>query len=352
MILRGIIGLIFLSFFGGVYSQFKSTFNNRIISVDRGEDYSFIISGHFYGDGSNKTGYPANTLLANLDWINNSDAEMLVCLGDLFMDIKKDMPFYEASLFSQLQMPLVNAVGNHDLTGNVYEENYGKTFYKFQLGSDIHLVLDTELDDGNIEGSQLDLLNSIKDEVKDGQINNVFIYMHRTIWSDAYYEMEGLFVENTQSITATNYKQEVLPILNEIANESSLYLFSGSLGPAPASFFYFKDEEHNFDIIATAIRAMPRDALLLVDVIDGQTTFRLQSLTGETLNPLESYNIGLWQNSVGKPPFNWRLVPLYFKNMLTHRYFWYGITYTTLGIVLLLLFWKRRLRKKIEQSKR
>ncbi|MBK6526581.1 MAG: hypothetical protein IPG07_14185 [Crocinitomicaceae bacterium] len=47
---------------------------------------------------------------------------------------------------------MFNAVGNHDITGSVYQENYGATFFKFQIGNDIHVILNTELDNGDLEG--------------------------------------------------------------------------------------------------------------------------------------------------------------------------------------------------------
>ncbi len=327
-------------------AQYVSPFNQKKIQVDSTGDYTFIVSGHFYGDGTNKSGYPANTLLGNLDQINTSNAAMLVCLGDLFMDVENDLRKYQHSLFQQLNMPLVNSVGNHDLSGDFYQENFGKTFFEFQINQDLHLVLDTELDNGDIVDEQLQLLKAVRDRTKQGKYANVFIYTHRTIWSKAYPEMDGLFLDNTQGIGATNYSDEVLPILKEMGQNTSVYLFSGSLGNAPASFFYFHDQPNSISIIGTAIRALQRDALLYVHVKQGKVSFETVSLTGETLMPLESYSADFWKDEVGEEPFNWRLVPYYCKLMITHRYFWYGVL--SMGF-LYVFYWgfKKRKRKKI-----
>ena len=51
----------------------KSPFNNLEINIKDSSNYSFIVSGHFYGGGGNETGFPTNTLLANLDWVNMSE---------------------------------------------------------------------------------------------------------------------------------------------------------------------------------------------------------------------------------------------------------------------------------------
>src|SRR5688500_16545784 len=105
-----IVGTLVFFSFSGIAQV--SPFNHKAVQIDSTGSYSFIVSGHFYGDGTNKTGYPANTLLANLDHINESDACMLICLGDLFMDIKNEIPNYQMSLFDKLEIPLFNAVGN------------------------------------------------------------------------------------------------------------------------------------------------------------------------------------------------------------------------------------------------
>ncbi len=326
-------------------AQPVSPFNQRSVQVDSTGDYSFIISGHFYGDGTNKSGYPANTLLANLDWINESDACMLICLGDLFMDITNDMPKYEVSLFDKLDIPLFNAVGNHDLTGSVYQENYGATFFKFQIGNDLHVILDTELDNGDLEGDQLKMLAEIELQCKSEKINNVFFYAHRTIWKDSYSELEGLFQDNTQSITGVNYKSEVLPIVSTIASKTNVFWFAGSLGDAPASFFYFKDEQNKITYIATAIRALLRDAVLVANVKNGLVSFTTHSFTNQTLEPLEHYDAAFWNKTSAAEPFNYKLIPLYIKNIVLSRSFWYGIGFAL--VVFGTIWYIRKRRRKV-----
>src|SRR5690606_18913698 len=109
------------------------------------------------------------------------------------------------------------SVGNHDLTGTIYQDNFGETGFSFEVNNDVHLVIDTELDNGDVKGDQLERLKSIATKVKLGKINNVFIYTHRTVWTEAYEEMDGLFLDNTQGLTGTNFKDEVLPILKDIS---------------------------------------------------------------------------------------------------------------------------------------
>jgi hypothetical protein len=336
------IGLLLVPAFlhAGPITSSTSPFNNRMVQTDSTGNYSFIISGHFYGDGTNKTGYPANTLLANIDKINQSDACMLVCLGDLFMDVKNDIPKYRTSLFDKLEVPLFNAVGNHDLSGTVYQEHFSATNYMFNIGNDVHVILDTERDNGDIKDDQLQMLQDLADKAAIENYDHVFIYAHRTVWQDAYTELDGLFEDNTQSIAATNFKDEVLPVISKMAKHTKVHWFAGSLGNAPASFFYFPDEKNKITYIATAIRALPRDAILWVHVNNGEVTFETESLTGQSVEPLEHYNVEYWKATSAAEPFNYRLIPLYIKNILLSRPFWYGMGF---AFVLVISFkWMRR----------
>ncbi|MBK9192241.1 MAG: metallophosphoesterase [Crocinitomicaceae bacterium] len=322
-----------------------SAFNNKTLQIDSTGNYSFIVSGHFYGDGTNKSGYPANTLLANLDWINSSDAAMLICLGDLFMDIRNDMPKYQSSFFDKLDIPLFNAVGNHDLSADVYQKNYGATYFSFKTGNDYHLILDTESDNGDIKAEQLKLLEEIALESEKGNVANVFVYAHRTIWKDTYSEMEGLFEDNTQSLTSTNFESEVLPLAKRIGSKTNLFWFAGSLGDAPGSFFYFQDEKNKITYIATAIRALLRDAVLIVNVENGKATFETHSFTNQKLENLEYYNVDFWQSTSAAEPFNYKLIPLYLKNIVLSRIFWYGTGFALCLVGVFRLIKKRRQKK-------
>ena len=258
-----------------------------------------------------------------------------MCLGDLFLDVKNDIPYYESSFFTQLKVPLFNTVGNHDISGTTYEDNFGQRTNTFLIEKDYHLIIDTELNNGDLGEEQLNLLKKAKDLANEGSIENLFVYGHRTLWVDHYEEMNGLFADNTQSLMGNNFKTDVIPILKEIGKTTNIYWFAGSLGNAPASFFYHKDEDRNINYIATAIRGLPRDALLHVSSHNGIISFDTESLTGQDLLTLEEYNVDFWQENANiTPPFNWRLVPLYIKNAVLSRYFWYGFL-SFLSIILL-----------------
>jgi hypothetical protein len=270
-------------------------------------------------------------------------------LGDLFLDVNDEyILHYQHALFNKLQMPLLNAVGNHDLSnGNRYEKVYGKSFYTYIVGYQLFIVLDTEIDDGSIKGQQLNIFKTALADINKNAIKQIFIFSHRPIWSEEEEAYTTLFKGNTKSRwSPPNYKKEILPLLQQV--KIPVYWISGSMGAGSAtSFFYDKDEKTGITFIQTAIRDTPRDGVLQVNVSKGKITFKGISLTGEQLNPVESYNIDYWKkNSTPELAFNWRLLPYLTWLVITHHYFWIGFISAGILLFIFITFIKKWKRKK------
>ncbi|MFT7611139.1 MAG: hypothetical protein ACI9J3_000081 [Parvicellaceae bacterium] len=316
--------------------------NKVSLGIPDSSSYSYYVSAHFYGGNQNVSGYPASTILGNVDLLNAASNSFTICSGDLFKDIRGQWKLYDTTFFNKLTKPLFNAVGNHDVTDDLFETHYGPTSYYFQIGKDIHVVLNTEADDGSIKGEQLKML---KKAMSISGVSNILIYSHRPIWAEATKEFDDIFKGNTVSTFGINFNSEVAPLLESLNKDINLYWFSGSLGGgAVASFFYH--EKDNLHYIQSAIRDLKRDALLQVKSNNGNISFETVSLTGETLKELESYNLDAWRDKHPVKEFNYRLVPFYIKSMLTHRFFWYGIIYMFLGVIFILFIKKIRNRRK------
>lgn len=337
------------------FGQFKSVFNkatsNTSSVVDSLGNFSFIVSGHFHGSSSNLSTYPAATLLAGIDTLNSLKPIFLISLGDLFLDVNDTyIKHYQQSFFDKLNMPLFNAVGNHDLAnGNRYEKIYGPTYYKLSINDNLFIILNTEINDGSIEGEQLLFLKNLLDETGKNnlQFKNIFIFSHRPIWSENNRRYEKLFLDNTRTeFGENNFETEVKPLLTKLSKTKNIFWISGSLGSSPASFFYDKDPETNICFMQTAIRDLPRDAVLQIQVINGRIELKGISLTGQKLEKIENYNIDYWIGAVPEEDeFNFRMLPYLIKQMLFHNYFWIGFL-SSLSILLILRFvysrWKKR----------
>lgn len=338
----GITAFIFFYVFILNAQEVVSPFNKlKLQKNDSLGTYSFLVSGHFHGSSDNTTGLPAKTLLNNIDEINHTQADLIVSLGDLFLDVKNDIPDYTDTLFRHLEKPLFNAVGNHDLTGNIYQENFGSTFFYFHFHHDLFIILDTELDDGSITGEQQKMFEEALTEVRDSY--HVFIFSHRLIWAEDHPDLKNLFRDNTRSSSPGNFRSYILPQLEKISVDVPVYWFGGSMGNVPAPFFFYREKEYAVTYIATAIRDTPKDAMLMINVNGKQISFDAFSLP---MSP-EYYNLDYYQpKEIKTPSFNWRLLPLYTKQAVSHRYFWYGVLFIALPFVVVFVLLRRKRRHR------
>jgi len=312
-----------------------------LVFPDSSGSYRLIISGHFHGASSSASGYPAATVLAQLGRINGLRANALLSTGDLFLNPDRDSARFSESLFQRLEMPLYNAPGNHDREGSAF----GDVPFPFvlQMGRDRIILLDTERDNSDILGDQLNALGQAAQDSEAGQLGRVFIITHRPVWAEADPTYGPLFKGNTRSLTGCNYERDVWPLVQRMATRSSVVWASGSMaGGAPASVF-FQPHAKNVTYIQSAIRDELRDALLVADVGPTSITWSLVSLTGQRTAPVEQYTAAWWkdQRSKGSGDFNWRLLPYLITSVVTHRAFAWGA-----GAMLVLLLCLRALLRR------
>lgn len=334
--------------FNTLSAQIISPFNQLSLEKVAG-NYTFIVSGHFHGESTNYSTFPASTLLAGIDTLNAIHPLFIMSLGDLFIDVDTmHIRNYDRSLFKKLKAPLFNAVGNHDISnGNEYEKNYGKTWYAFKSGSELFICLNTEVNDGSIENEQLDFLKETLKQLADKQIKNVIFFTHRPVWAENIERYKNYFADNTRTaIGSNNFTTVILPLLKENLKAKNVYWISGSIGNGPSSFFYDKNNDLDITFMQTAIRNKKRDAVLKVMVNNGNISFEGISLTGEKCKPIDYYNLDYWNTTLSpEQKFNFRLLPFLMFKMVTHHYFWIG--FVTAAILLLILLavlkkWKRK----------
>ncbi|MEO8066896.1 MAG: metallophosphoesterase [Flavobacteriales bacterium] len=305
--------------------------------------YKFLVSGHWYGAGTSRSGFPASTVLGNIERFNATGASFFLLTGDIFQNTKSDQARYAPSLYERLRIPLFNAVGNHDLDGGFYPGLFGSTHMQWDVRTDRFIILDTERDDSNISGDQLQMLETAAGDVEAGKVKRVFITSHRPIWSESG-TYSSLFPGNTKSLTGSNYGADVLPLLQRMLKHAEVYWIAGSMGgAAPASILY-ETPEPGLHYVMSAVRDEARDAVLLAEVSADSVHWEAISLTGKWIGPIEQYNAQWWRGHLAHPEgFEWKLLPYYFTSTITHRAFWIGVL-TTLALMGTVVFLRRRRR--------
>jgi hypothetical protein len=190
--------------------------------------YSFIVAGHTYGNpGANKTGfYPP--FKSRFDFIR---AIPKLKLGILTGDVVyrgTDESWNEVDdEIRSLAIPIHIAAGNHDVENRkLFTARHGRSYYAFEQGEDVFIVLDTNIDGMNISGPQLSFLKKILGAA--GRRGNVFVFFHHVIWSNP----ENSFDDAHANVKAgkSNFWTEIEPLFRNIRKQ--VFIFAGDVGGA------------------------------------------------------------------------------------------------------------------------
>ena len=267
-------------------------------------EYVFFAVGHIYGNPQNRFSvFPAASIVSSVDLVNGSRPEFFISLGDSVRSSRQ--PFLKAfktSIADRLASPVLNAVGNHDISVR-YKEffNLSGHYYSFLRGSEYFIVLDTETSHGEITGGQLEFLkHSIGEARGEARIKNIFIFTHKLIWSvgEARYAIVYENVNNQKGYSTTNnFAEEVLPLVKGI--KKAVYFISGDIG-CHWTLPFFYDRSDNVTFMAAGMGDTIRDALLKVLVKDSRVSFELISFTGERIGRIEDYDLSYWKKAFGK----------------------------------------------------
>jgi hypothetical protein len=342
--------LILFSYVSLTYAAaIESPFNGLTLDLDETvEEYTFLLGGHLYG----KSVFPVSSLLANIDMINSSGAKFFISLGDNFQRTDTlHITHYQKSFASKLRMPLFNAVGNHDVENReLYEANFGNTYYYFVYNNELFLFLDSELDDGNIVDDQLVFfLYVTQAAIKNPEIKHVFIFSHKLIWAVNNPDYQIVFEHANHQYPDNNFKNELEPILIELSKDKAVYWISGDVGISRSlPLFFEKAASPDITYVAVGMADSIRDAMLQVNISQSSgVIFTPISLTGQELLPIEDYGLSYWQTQFDSETNNIETVFVVYRDklsqMLQHKYFWIGVL-AGLPFFSLIVLLPRRLR--------
>lgn len=336
-----------------------SPLNGKVLELsDTPQGYSFLCAGHVYGAPPSPSVFPSASFLANIDMINKNNATFFILLGD---NIRAANPVhienFKASLCSKVEIPMFNAVGNHDV-GNreLYESHFGRTYFDFRQGSELFIVLDGQINRGEIAGEQLEYLKSALDNAtKSKEIKNVFLFSHNLIWSKNDVHLERTVYPHTNSHSnyenIDNFKSVVMPEIIRLSQTKKVFMMSGDIGVSGSlPLFYHEEEKHNITYVACGLGDTEKDAIIKVDITrEGEVTFAPISLTDEKLEEINHYGIDYWATYFGgQEGRTHSTLSDKIQRVLTNIYFRLGIvfSFTLIGILIggFILFNKLRKR--------
>ena len=336
-------------FFLGICVVFKLNANSSIIPYainqkdlvvdDNAKTTSFLIGGHFYGAPGIQSVYPSSSVTMNTTKINNLESSFLILLGDNYRCIDSiSVNNFKRYFLNKIEIPVFNAVGNHDLMPDqgeryydkdydAYEQHFGQTYYKFQVNKSLFLILDSEKANGSIKGKQLAFFKASMEQLAqaDNSIRHVFICSHQDIWQG---------IQN-------NFNETIQPLLEKVKNKGvEVFLFSGDMSRAVAELC--KKEKNGIQYIHTHISDTRNDKILKVNIDSNQVV----GINAISIEQLEISEIPTCQfYTMPTPP------PLTMKDIidgLTGKFklkdFWYGIIFSTLILLTFVIgkfVWKK-----------
>lgn len=306
--LRSVVTVLTLMASGSGAIAIESPFNGRPVpDGPRTEAFTFLVGGHLYGAHGNSV-YPAPSLLANLPRINASGAQFFMALGDVVRSAEVDhFDLLQRSFAERLQMPMLNAAGNHDVSPDraLYEKRVGPTFFSFSIGSALCVVLDTELHrGGKIDGDQMTFLKACFDQaLNDANVQCVFVFSHKLVWNRIP-GFEVVYEHANARYRDNGFAQDVLPQLERLAKHKTVTWMSGDIGTHWSKpLFYQQDARSGVTYAAVGLGDTAADALLEVTVRpDGRVEMSAWSLTAVAAPDLADCGPDDWARDFARKP--------------------------------------------------
>ncbi|MCK4248204.1 MAG: metallophosphoesterase [Candidatus Omnitrophica bacterium] len=271
------------------------------------------MAGHLYGASEkHNSSLPAESILANIDLINQTNSKLFVLLGDNFRETTPlHVLNFKKNFALKTTIPIFNSVGNHDVTDRtLYEQNFGKTYFDFTYNQELFVFLDTESEGnskGHISGKQLSWFkNLLAGSSENKRICNIFIFSHKLIWAidNPAYTAVFSHLNNKYGYPGTgyNFKQEIKPRLIELSQQGkSIYWISGDIGTSGSyTLFYEKDPDYEITYLATGIGDTANDVIVKVEIQENRGNRKVQiipiSLTNQKMQSIEYYDNNYWKD--------------------------------------------------------
>ncbi len=249
--------------------------------------YSFFVAGHTYGT----PGYPTGGLYAPfIDKFyllnDNENIKFGVFTGDIVISGTEELWDKVDEDLNKLKMPVYFAPGNHDMSNRqLFEQRYGPTYYSFLFEKDAFIVLDPNIDNWNISGSQLIFLDSVVNSLSD-TIKNVFIFQHQLLWVEKDNVFKNIRLNSTSGrAEEINFWTEVIPLVQDMPQK--VVFFAGDLGAGSWSddFMYYEIGKVTF--IATGMGEGKGDNFIIVDILeDNSVEYHLISLNTDDISDM------------------------------------------------------------------
>ena len=227
--------------------------------------YSFFVAGHTYGVKEKAVSGMHMPFVADFPYLTAyPDLQFGVLTGDIVYYSRDTSWNAVDRQLADVPVPVYFAVGNHDEGHkSPYKERYGDTYFAFEQGRDLCLVLNPGLGGWNIWRDQYAFLEAQLGNAK--KYDHVFIFFHQLLWWTKDNQYRRYSPNSLDGRTPeTNFWTEVMPLLE--ACDKPVYCFAGDVGAAGKPTRFFADQVDNVHFIASGMGNGIQDNYLFVQV--------------------------------------------------------------------------------------
>jgi len=260
----------------------------------------FLVAGHIYGKPGDEEFHPALTLLSNIALLKEIEHDFMVFLGDtVWHPSEENFSDLEMFILDQMETPVFNAVGNHDVTKrDLYQDLYGSSVYAFNYKNHLFVFLDTTLKYYDLTPKQYSfILDTIKEQPSN--LKAVHLLMHHVLFLNEN-EIYGkqIIKPNEGDGRSLGFLSFLENDLTPISKNVPIYIYAGDVGAFQGgnlSPFYKSIPDANIHLMATGIGNNQNDSILIVESDQsGEMQIQPLSLNGKEMNSIESYSIEYW----------------------------------------------------------
>ncbi len=184
----------------------------------------------------------------------NFQAFDVLCLGgdlDIYTSREESTLQTWNNLFNFERPNTLWTLGNHDISDKPLIEKYTKrpSYYTWAFEQIQFLVLDDHLNNGDIVGDQLQLIQNLADTMQNSQ--HLIVLTHKLLWMPGHPELDRQVEDiangprgNCGSCTREgNFYDEVYPLLVALKNKNiNVVCIAGDIGIKAKEFEYITDE--------------------------------------------------------------------------------------------------------------
>ena len=260
----------------------------------------FLVAGHIYGKPGEDAFHPSPNLINNVSLLDKLDADFMVFLGDtVWKPTEENFDVLAALVLDPLDMPVFNAVGNHDVTKrDIYQERFGSTVFAFQYKQQLFLFLDTTLKYYDLTEDEYTFIRDVIQE-RSPEITTIHIFMHHVLFLEEEEILsKPLLKPNEADGNSPAFLEFVNSELVPVSATTPIYIYAGDVGAfeiGNLSPFYKKMPQANITFLATGLGGNQFDSILILDTApDNSLIIQPFSLTGREMGKIEDYSLEEW----------------------------------------------------------